>query len=96
MDFIIDLPCFKSYDSILVVCDLLTKMIFFIPITKRMTIEGIIKLFLNNIYYKYRGLQLNIVGLIHIHIWKGPNQSFFDHHFQIDEQAKRKRYWNNL
>jgi len=33
---------------------------------------------------------------IHIHIWKGPNQSFFDHHTQIDEQAKRKRYWNNF
>jgi hypothetical protein len=48
MDFLIDLPPFNFYDSILVeVMDYLMKMVHFIPCTKIITSEGTTKLFLN-------------------------------------------------
>ncbi len=47
MDFIIDLPCSKSFNHILVLVDLFTKMMYFIPITKTVTSECILKLFFN-------------------------------------------------
>ncbi len=58
MDFIIDLPCSKSFNSILVLVDLFTKMTYFIPITKTLTSESILNFFS---IYKYHDLPLGIV-----------------------------------
>jgi hypothetical protein len=51
MDFLIDLPPFNSYDSILVVVmDYLTRMVHFTPCTKIIIGERITKLFLNLVF----------------------------------------------
>jgi len=44
-DFIVKLPLAQGYDVILVVCDLLTKMVHFIPTTEKILAEGLAKLF---------------------------------------------------
>jgi hypothetical protein len=56
MDFIIDLPCSKSFNYSLVLVYLFIKMMYFVPITKIVTSEHILKLL-----YKYHGLPLDIV-----------------------------------
>jgi hypothetical protein len=60
MDFIIDLPPFSFYDSILVVVDCLTKMFHFIPYTKIIIGEGTSKLFFNHVFW-YHGLLKDII-----------------------------------
>jgi hypothetical protein len=55
MDFIIDLPSSKAYDSIFVVVDQVTKMAHFMPCNKMVRDEEIARLFMDNIY-KYHGL----------------------------------------
>ena len=60
MDFIIDLPSFKAFDSIFVVVDRLTKMAHFMPFNKMATCEEIVRLFMDNIY-KYHGLLDDII-----------------------------------
>ena len=48
-DFITKLPLAQGYDSILVVVDQLTKMVHFIPTTKKMSAEGLARLFRDNV-----------------------------------------------
>ena len=45
VDFIVKLPLVRGYDSILVVCNRLTKMVYFILITKKISAEGSAVLF---------------------------------------------------
>jgi hypothetical protein len=62
MDFIIDLPPFNSYDSILVVVvDHSMKMVNFIPCTKITTSKGTAKLFFDHIFW-YHGLLKYIIS----------------------------------
>jgi len=60
-DFITKLPLAQGYDSILVVVDQLTKMIHFIPTTKKTSAEGLAKLFRDNIW-KLHGLPESIIS----------------------------------
>jgi hypothetical protein len=60
MDFIVDLPQFNSFDSILVVVDHLTKMAHFIPCNKSITSEKTVKLVIDRVFC-YHGLLENIV-----------------------------------
>jgi len=48
-DFITKLPLAQGYDSILVVVDQLTKMVYFIPTTEKTSAEGLARLFRNNV-----------------------------------------------
>jgi len=48
-DFILKLPLAQGYDSILVVVDQLTKMIYFIPTTEKTMAEGLVRLFRDNV-----------------------------------------------
>jgi hypothetical protein len=65
MDFIIDLPFFVSFDSILLVVDRLTKMVHFIPCNKTIINKKIAKLFFNHVFW-YHGL-LEIIVFNHGH-----------------------------
>jgi len=60
MDFIVDLPKSKSFDSIFVVVDHLTKMAHFVPCNKTITSKETARLFLENVY-KYHGLLDDII-----------------------------------
>ena len=48
-DFIIKLPIAQGYDSILVVVDRLTKMVYFIPTIEKTSAEGLARLFRDNV-----------------------------------------------
>jgi len=48
-DFIIKLPIAQGYDSILVVVDRLTKIVYFIPTIEKTSAEGLAKLFRDNV-----------------------------------------------
>jgi IS30 family transposase len=61
MDFIIDLPSSKAFDSIFVVVDRLTKMAYFMPYNKTVTSEETARLFMDNIY-KYHDLSDDIIS----------------------------------
>ncbi len=61
MDFIVDLPKSKSFDSVFVVVDRLTKMAHFMPCNKTITGKETTRLFLENVY-KYHGLPNNIIS----------------------------------
>ena len=60
MDFIIKLPLAQGYDSILVVCDRITEMAYFVPAMKRTSVEGVARLFQNNVW-KLHGLPESII-----------------------------------
>jgi len=60
-DFIVKLPLAQGYDVILVVCDLLTKMVHFIPTTEKILAEGLAKLFRDYIW-KLHGLPESIIS----------------------------------
>ena len=67
-DFITKLPLAQEYNFILVVVDQLTKIVYFILTTKRMSAEGLVKLFRDNLWKLHsiipeRGPQF-IAGLI--------------------------------
>ena len=47
-DFITKLPLAQGYDSILVVVDRLTKMVYFIPIIEKTSAEELARLFRDN------------------------------------------------
>ena len=49
MDFITKLPVLRDYDSILVVCDRFLKISHFIVTTEKIMVEGLARLFKNNI-----------------------------------------------
>ena len=53
-DFITKLPLAQEYNSILVVVDRLTKMVYFIPITEKTLAEGLTRLFRDNVWKLYR------------------------------------------
>jgi len=60
-DFIVKLPLAQGYNVILVVCDLLTKMVHFIPTTEKTLAEGLAKLFRDYIW-KLHGLPESIIS----------------------------------
>jgi len=48
-DFITKLPLAQEYDSILVIIDKLTKIVYFIPTIEKTSAEGLARLFRDNI-----------------------------------------------
>jgi len=60
-DFIMKLPLAQGYNSILVVVDRLTKIVYFIPTTEKMLAEGLAKLFRDNVW-KLHGLPESIIS----------------------------------
>jgi len=59
-DFITKLPLAQGYDSILVVCNRMTKIAYFVPTTKKTLAEGVVRLFQDNIW-KLHGLPESII-----------------------------------
>jgi len=55
------LPLAQGYNSILVVVDRLTKIVYFIPTTEKMLAEGLAKLFRDNVW-KLHGLPESIIS----------------------------------
>jgi len=49
VDFIVKLPLARGYNSILVVCNRLTKMAHFISMTEKMSVEGLAFLFWDHV-----------------------------------------------
>jgi len=49
VDFIVKLPLSRGYGSILVVCDRLMKMAYFIPTTEKTSAEGLAVLFWDHV-----------------------------------------------
>jgi len=56
-DFITKLPLAQGYNSILVVVDWLTKIVYFIPTTEKTTAEGLARLFRDNVWKLHRLLE---------------------------------------
>ena len=54
VDFITKLPLAQRYNSILVVVDRLTKMIYFISTIEKTSAEGLARLFRDNVQKLYR------------------------------------------
>jgi len=61
VDFITKLPVVAEKDVILVVCDRLSKMAYFIATTEGISVEGLARLFRDNIW-KLHGLPESIVS----------------------------------
>ena len=53
VDFITKLPMSKDYDSILVVCDRFSKMSYFVAMTEKTMVEGLVRLFRDNVWKLY-------------------------------------------
>jgi len=60
-DFITKLPIAQGYDSILVVVDRLTKMVYFISTTEKTSAEGLARLFRDNVW-KLHGLLESVIS----------------------------------
>ena len=60
VDFITKLPLVQGYNSILVVCNRLTKMVHFVPTIEKTLAEGVVRLFWDNIW-KLHGLLESII-----------------------------------
>ena len=60
-DFITKLPIVQGYDSILVVVDRLTKMVYFISTIEKTLAEGLARLFRDNVW-KLHGLPESIIS----------------------------------
>ena len=98
-DFITKLPIAQGYNSILVVVDQLTKMVYFIPTTEKTLAEGLARLFRDNVWKLYgllesvisdRGLQF-VAGIMQelnkmLGIESKLSTAF---HPQIDGQTER-------
>jgi len=54
VDFITKLPVSKGHDLILVVCDRFLKMSHFVATTEKTTVEGLAKLFRDNVWKLHR------------------------------------------
>jgi len=54
VDFITKLPLAQGYGSILVVCDRMTKMAHFVLTTEKTSVEGVARLFRDNIWKLHR------------------------------------------
>jgi len=61
VDFITKLPIVQGYDSILVVVDRLTKMVYFISTIEKTLAEGLARLFRDNVW-KLHGLPESIIS----------------------------------
>jgi len=59
-DFITKLPLAQEYDTILVVCDRMTKMAHFVPTIEKTLVEGVTRLFQDNVW-KLHGLPESII-----------------------------------
>ena len=57
VDFITKLPVSKGHDSILVVCDRFLKMSHFVVMTEKTTVEGLARLFRDNVWKLHRLLE---------------------------------------
>jgi len=60
VDFITKLPLAQGYNTILVVCDQLTKMVHFVPTTEKTSAEGLVRLFRDYVW-KLHGLPESII-----------------------------------
>ena len=60
-DFITKLPLAQGYDSILVVVDWFTKMVHFVPTTEKTMVEGLVRLFMDNVWWLH-GLPKSIIS----------------------------------
>jgi len=54
VDFITKLPVSKGHDSILVVCDRFSKMSHFVVMTEKTMVEGLVRLFRDNVWKLHR------------------------------------------
>ena len=61
VDFIIKLPIVAEKDAILVVCDRLSKIAYFVATIEGMLVEGLARLFRDNIW-KLHGLPESVVS----------------------------------
>jgi len=61
VDFIMKLPVSKGHDSILVVCDRFLKISYFVAITEKTTVEGLARLFRDNVW-KLHGLPESVIS----------------------------------
>jgi len=59
-DFIVKLPLARGYNSILVVCDRLTRIAHFIPTTEKTSAKGLVLLFQDHVW-KLHGLPESII-----------------------------------
>ena len=55
------LPVSKGHDSILVICDRFSKMLHFVATTEKMTVEGLARLFRDNVW-KLHGLPESVIS----------------------------------
>jgi len=53
VDFITKLLVFRGYNSILVIYNKFSKMSYFITTTEKVIVEGLVKLFKNNVWKLY-------------------------------------------
>jgi len=60
VDFIVKLPLAQGYNTILVVCNCLTKMVHFIPTIGKTSVAGLARLFRDNMW-KFHGLPESII-----------------------------------
>jgi len=60
VDFIMKLPVSKGHDLILVVCDKFLKMSHFVVTTEKTTVEGLMRLFRDNMW-KLHGLPESVI-----------------------------------
>ena len=61
VDFITKLPMSKGHDLILVVCDRFLKMSHFVVTTEKTMVEGLVRLFRNNMW-KLHGLPESVIS----------------------------------
>ena len=61
VDFIMKLPVSKGHDSILVVYDKFSKMFHFVTITEKIIVEGLARLFRDNVW-KLHGLLESVIS----------------------------------
>ena len=57
VDFITKLPIVARKDMILVICDRLSKMTHFVATTEGISVEGLVRLFKDNVWKLYRLLE---------------------------------------
>jgi len=61
VDFITKLPVSKGYDSILVVCNRFSKMLYFMVMIEKITVEKLARLFRDNVW-KLHGLPESVIS----------------------------------
>jgi len=99
VDFITKLPLAQEYNSILVVYDRLMKMAYFVSTTEKTLVEGVARLFWNNVWKLHgllesiimdRGVQFAVGMMKELNNILGINTKLSTvYHPQIDRQTKR-------